>query len=109
MPTVATTGHPTIAAFGGGATGYLAQVDFGSSVACRIKLFDLLWKGAYPRWLKERVCGAWGHLDNGQAGSLLAALDALRSAEPTLALREAIDRIDPETEGDFEAFCASRW
>lgn len=45
VPTDATTGCPTINAFGGGATGYLAQVDFGSSVACRIKLFDLLWKG----------------------------------------------------------------
>lgn len=45
VPTDATAGCPTIAAFGGGATGYLAQVDFGSSVACRIKLFDLLWKG----------------------------------------------------------------
>ena len=45
VPTDATTGTPRISAFGGGATGYLAQVDYGSSVACRIKLFDLLWKG----------------------------------------------------------------
>lgn len=45
VPTDATPGCPTINAFGGGATGYLAQVEFGSSVACRIKLFDLLWKG----------------------------------------------------------------
>lgn len=45
VPTDATAGHPTINAFGGGNTGYLAQVDFGSSVACRIMLFDLLWKG----------------------------------------------------------------
>lgn len=45
VPTDATAGHPTINAFGGSATGYLAQVEFGSSVACRIKLFDLLWKG----------------------------------------------------------------
>lgn len=45
VPTDATTGHPIINAFGGGNTGYLAQVDFGSSVACRIKIFDLLWKG----------------------------------------------------------------
>ncbi len=45
VPTDATAGCPTINAFGGGATGYLAQVEFGSSVACRIKLFDLLWKG----------------------------------------------------------------
>jgi hypothetical protein len=45
VPTDATAGCPKIDAFGGGATGYLAHVDFGSSVACRIKLFDLLWKG----------------------------------------------------------------
>ena len=45
VPTDATTGHPIINAFGGGATGYLAQVDFGSTVACRLKLFDVLWKG----------------------------------------------------------------
>lgn len=45
VPTDATTGHPTINAFGGGATGYLAQVEFGSSVACRVRLYDLLWKG----------------------------------------------------------------
>jgi hypothetical protein len=48
VPTDATTGCPSIDAFGGGATGYLAQVDFGSSVACRMKLFDMVFKaGAY--------------------------------------------------------------
>ena len=48
VPTDATTGCPTISAFGGGATGYLMQVDFGSSVACRIRLFDMVFKaGAY--------------------------------------------------------------
>lgn len=48
VPTDATAGCPTINAFGGGATGYLAQVDYGSSVTSRIKIFDLLWKaGAY--------------------------------------------------------------
>jgi hypothetical protein len=45
VPTDATAGMPTINAFGGGATGYLMQVDYGSSVACRIKICDLLWKG----------------------------------------------------------------
>lgn len=48
VPTDATAGCPTIDAFGGGAVGYLAQVDFGSSVACRMKLFDMVFKaGAY--------------------------------------------------------------
>ena len=48
VPTDATAGTPTINAFGGGATGYLAQVDFGSTVACRMKLMDMLFKaGAY--------------------------------------------------------------
>lgn len=45
VPTDATPGMLVINAFGGGATGYLAQVDYGSSVACRLKIFDLLWKG----------------------------------------------------------------
>ena len=45
VPTDATAGHPTIFPFGGSAKGYLAQVDFGCTVACRIKLYDLLWKG----------------------------------------------------------------
>lgn len=48
VPTDATAGFPAIDAFGGGATGYLAQVEFGSSVACRLKLFDCVFKaGAY--------------------------------------------------------------
>lgn len=48
VPTDATAGTPSIDAFGGSAVGYLAQVDFGSSVACRIKMFDMLFKaGAY--------------------------------------------------------------
>lgn len=45
VPTDATAGCPTINAFGGGATGYLSLVDFGSSVACRVAIYDLLWKG----------------------------------------------------------------
>ena len=45
VPVAGQTGFPSINAFGGGAIGYLAQMDFGSSVAGRIKLFDLLWKG----------------------------------------------------------------
>jgi len=48
VPTDATAGTPTINAFGGGATGYLTTVDFSSTVACRIAVFDLLFKaGAY--------------------------------------------------------------
>lgn len=48
VPTDATAGTPTINAFAGGATGYLSKVQFGSTVACRIAVFDLLFKaGAY--------------------------------------------------------------
>ena len=36
---------------------------------------DLLWGGEYPRWLKQRIAGPFGHLDNGTAAKLLAALD----------------------------------
>jgi hypothetical protein len=48
VPTDATAGCPTIDAFGGSATGYLAQVDFGNTVASRMKIFDMVFKaGAY--------------------------------------------------------------
>jgi phosphoribosyl 1,2-cyclic phosphodiesterase len=36
---------------------------------------DMLWNGGYPRWLKERIAGPFGHLDNEDSGRLLAALD----------------------------------
>lgn len=45
VPTDATAGCPTINAFGGGATGYLSLVDFSNSVAARVAVYDLLWKG----------------------------------------------------------------
>jgi phosphoribosyl 1,2-cyclic phosphodiesterase len=39
---------------------------------------DLLWAGGYPRWLKERIAGPFGHLDNLEAARLLAAIDRSR-------------------------------
>lgn len=48
VPTDATAGCPTINAFGASATGRISKVEFGSSVACKIAIFDLLFKaGAY--------------------------------------------------------------
>jgi len=48
VPTDATAGTPAINAFGGGNTGYLGAVHYGSTVACRIRVCDLLFKaGAY--------------------------------------------------------------
>jgi phosphoribosyl 1,2-cyclic phosphodiesterase len=39
---------------------------------------DLLWSGAYPKWLKERIGGPFGHLDNRDSERLLGALDRSR-------------------------------
>jgi phosphoribosyl 1,2-cyclic phosphodiesterase len=39
---------------------------------------DLLWGGAYPKWLKQRIAGPFGHLDNRQSERLLGALDRSR-------------------------------
>jgi phosphoribosyl 1,2-cyclic phosphodiesterase len=36
---------------------------------------DMLWNGAYPSWLKARVAGRFGHLNNGDSARLLASLD----------------------------------
>jgi phosphoribosyl 1,2-cyclic phosphodiesterase len=39
---------------------------------------DMLWNGGYPRWLKERIAGPFGHLDNQHSARLLGALDRTR-------------------------------
>jgi phosphoribosyl 1,2-cyclic phosphodiesterase len=39
---------------------------------------DMLWSGAYPKWLKERIAGPFGHLDNKDSERLLGALDRSR-------------------------------
>jgi len=36
---------------------------------------ELLRAGAYPKFLKDRVAGQWGHLNNHQTASLLSAID----------------------------------
>jgi phosphoribosyl 1,2-cyclic phosphodiesterase len=36
---------------------------------------DMLWNGGYPTWLKQRIAGPFGHLDNEDSGQLLARLD----------------------------------
>lgn len=45
VPDDTVAGFPAINAFGGGNTGYVLGVDFSSSVACRLRFFDCLWKG----------------------------------------------------------------
>lgn len=48
VPTDATVGCPTINAFAGSNSGYITEIAFASSVACRLRLSDLLFKaGAY--------------------------------------------------------------
>lgn len=37
-----------------------------------------LWSGSYPKWLKERIAGPFGHLDNDASERLLGALDRSR-------------------------------
>jgi phosphoribosyl 1,2-cyclic phosphodiesterase len=39
---------------------------------------DMLWSGGYPRWLKERIAGPFGHLDNLESARLLSAIDRSR-------------------------------
>lgn len=58
VPTDVTAGFPLITAFGGGATGYLSNVEFSNSVACRMRIVDLLWKGgAYAYNASQALSG----------------------------------------------------
>jgi phosphoribosyl 1,2-cyclic phosphodiesterase len=36
---------------------------------------DMLWNGGYPKWLKQRIAGPFGHLDNEDSARLIGALD----------------------------------
>lgn len=48
VPTDAIAGTPTINAFSGANSGYISRVNFGSTVACRMMLYDRLFSaGAY--------------------------------------------------------------
>lgn len=39
---------------------------------------DMLWAGSYPKWLKQRIAGPFGHLHNGDSERLLAGIDRSR-------------------------------
>lgn len=36
---------------------------------------DMLMASAYPEYLKQRICGRYGHLDNRQAAGIVASID----------------------------------
>ncbi|HEX6265681.1 MAG TPA: MBL fold metallo-hydrolase [Burkholderiales bacterium] len=64
----------------GAPTAHVAQVLSGLSALVLETNYDreLLWNGGYPRWLKQRIAGPFGHLDNEDSGRLLGALDCSR-------------------------------
>jgi phosphoribosyl 1,2-cyclic phosphodiesterase len=39
---------------------------------------QMLWSGGYPKWLKARIAGPFGHLDNASSARLLGKLDRSR-------------------------------
>ena len=45
VPDDTVAGYPSINAFGGGATGYLARFEYGNTVSGRIDIFDRVWVG----------------------------------------------------------------
>jgi phosphoribosyl 1,2-cyclic phosphodiesterase len=61
----------------GAPTAHVAQVLSGLDALVLEANYDreLLWNGAYPRWLKQRIAGPFGHLDNEDSARLLGALD----------------------------------
>jgi phosphoribosyl 1,2-cyclic phosphodiesterase len=64
----------------GAPTAHVAQVLSGLNALVLEANYDreLLWNGGYPRWLKQRIAGPFGHLDNEDSGRLLGALDCSR-------------------------------
>jgi len=72
---------------------------------------DLLWGGAYPKWLKERISGPFGHLSNAAAENLLGALDRTRMQHVLAAhLSQQNNRPELAREGLGRAMgCAAEW
>lgn len=64
----------------GAPTAHVAQVLSGVHALVLEANYDreLLWNGGYPRWLKTRIAGPFGHLDNEDSARLLRALDCSR-------------------------------
>ncbi len=58
VPVDTDAGYPKLDAFGGSNTGYLSRIEYGSSVACRIALYDRLF-----------VCGAYAFNANTNLGT----------------------------------------
>lgn len=72
VPTDATAGYPTINPFGGTNEGYLSSVEFGSSVACRIRLFDRLFlAGAYAFNANQALSGQPSYLSRIPGGAAI--------------------------------------
>ena len=73
--------------------------------------YDMLWGGDYPKWLKERISGPFGHLSNAAAEKLLAALDRARLKHVLAAhLSHQNNRPDLAREALARAMgCAAQW
>lgn len=70
VPTAATAGCPAIDAFGASALGYLWQLEYGCSVACRLKLFDMVFKaGAYAFNAAQALTGQPSYASRMPGGS----------------------------------------
>jgi phosphoribosyl 1,2-cyclic phosphodiesterase len=72
---------------------------------------DMLAAGSYPGWLKSRIGGAYGHLANETAGTLLSALDT-RALQHIVAAHLSQENNTPELARDALASalnCAPEW
>ena len=72
---------------------------------------EMLWGGSYPKWLKRRIAGPFGHLDNGAAERLLRALDRSRLKHVIAAhLSERNNREDLARDALARALgCDAQW
>jgi phosphoribosyl 1,2-cyclic phosphodiesterase len=72
---------------------------------------DMIWGGDYPKWLKERITGPFGHLSNRQAEQLLGALDRSRLKHVFAAhLSQQNNRPELAREALARAMgCAAEW
>lgn len=101
VPTDATAGCPPVNAFAGGASGYITKIEYGSSVACRLKLFDLVWKsGAHAFNAAQTLTGQpsyAGRLPSGDAKGLEIWVEQVTAATGNQAVAVTYTKEDGTT------------
>lgn len=69
---------------------------------------DMLYAGSYPEFLKDRVAGPWGHLNNHQTATLLSLIDQQQMQQLVIGhiseKNNTLEKVKSAVEGVLDGF-----